>query len=166
MSRGIPIALQPVNLFTKPHYHVITFVISEQTLSLANPLCYRAAHPSLRQELTSKGIKRRRRLPEGSFELSFYSCWLPPPFLFRDVQHPSPLIQSFSACQASICSCVVLMELEINVTLLLVVVTVVHIFVLGVQHPCGGQGSSGAGVKRLNTSSAQDPQRLRLRPAY
>lgn len=70
--------LKSVNLLTKPHYYVITFVISEQTLYVANPLCYRAAHPSLEQELTSKGIKRRRRLLEGSLEVSFYSCWLPP----------------------------------------------------------------------------------------
>lgn len=73
--------LKSVNPLTKPHYYVITFVILEQTLYLANPLCYRAAHPSLEQELTSKGIKRRRRLLKGSLEVSFYSCWLPPPFL-------------------------------------------------------------------------------------
>lgn len=72
-------ALKSVNLLAKPHYYVITFVILEQTLYLANPLCYRAVHPSLQQELTSKGIKRRRRLLKGSLEVSFYSCWLPPP---------------------------------------------------------------------------------------
>lgn len=82
MSKGIPAALQSVNLLTKPHYYVITFVISEQTLYLPNPLCYRAAHPSLEQELTSKGIKRRRRLLKGSLGVSFYSCWLPPAFPF------------------------------------------------------------------------------------
>lgn len=124
-------ALKSVNLLAKPHYYVITFVILEQTLYLANPLCYRAAHPSLEQELTSKGIKRRRRLLKGSLEVSFYSCWLPPPFLFHYVWYPSPLILSFSACQALICSCVILMELEINMTLLSVVVIVVHIFVWG-----------------------------------
>lgn len=125
-------ALKSVNLLAKPHYYVITFVILEQTLYLANPLCYRAVHPSLQQELTSKGIKRRRRLLKGSLEVSFYSCWLPPPpFLFHYVWHPSPPILSFSACQALICSCVILMELEINMTLLSVVVIVVHIFVWG-----------------------------------
>lgn len=131
MSKGIPAASQSVNLLTKPHYYAITFVILEQTLYLANPLCYRAAHPSLEQELTSKGIKRRRRLLKGSLGVSFYSCWLPPLSLSHYVWYPSPLIPSFSACQALICSCVVLMELEINMTLLLVVVIVVHIFVWG-----------------------------------
>lgn len=72
-----PSGLQPANLFTKPHYYVITFVISEQTLYLANPLCYRAAHPSLEQELTSKGIKRRRRLPKGSLGRSFTAAGCP-----------------------------------------------------------------------------------------
>lgn len=75
----------PQVLLTKPHYYVITFVILKQTSYLANPLCYRAAHPCLEQELTSKGIKRRRRLLKGSLEISFYSRWLPapcPPFPF------------------------------------------------------------------------------------
>lgn len=109
---------EPCILLTKPHYYVITFVILDQTSHPANPLCSRAAHPSPERELTSKGIKRRRRLLEGSFEVSFYSCWLPPPSasLLRDGWYPSPLLLSFFARQASICSRVVLMELAINRT--------------------------------------------------